>query len=76
MIVTLLAKNQLYELTIIAAYGDMYNYYRPVVLKLLIIVWTYAGNGKSTLLPPTKTPLLYEHRMALIYVLLISYRQF
>ena len=41
MIVTLLAKTQLYELTIIAAYnGDMYNYYtcRPMVLKLLIIV--------------------------------------
>ena len=37
MIVTLLAKTQLYELTIIAAYGDMY---RPVQLvpKLLIIV--------------------------------------
>ena len=41
MIVTFLAKTQLYELTIIAAYGDMYNYdnyYRPVVPKLLIIV--------------------------------------
>ena len=38
IIVTLLAKNQLYELTIIAAYEDMYNYYRPVVPKLLIIV--------------------------------------
>ena len=48
MIVTLLAKTQLYELTRIAAYGDMYNYYRPVVPKLLIIVKTYAGNGKST----------------------------
>ena len=30
MIVTLLAKIQLYELTIIAAYGDIYYYYRPV----------------------------------------------
>ena len=38
MIVTLLAKTQLYELTIIAAYGDMHNYYRSVVPKLLIIV--------------------------------------
>ena len=56
MIVTLLAKTQLYELTIIAAYnGDMYNYYRPMVPKVLIIIKVYAGNGKSTLLPPTKT---------------------
>ena len=79
MIVTLLAKTQLYELTIIAAYGDMSdydNYYRPVVPKLLIIVYTYAGNGKSTLFPPTKTSLLNEHRMVLDYVLLISYRLF
>ena len=40
MIVTLLAKTQLYELTIIiAAYnGDMYNYSRPMVPKLLIII--------------------------------------
>ena len=75
MIATLLAKIQLYELTIIAAYGDIYSYYRPVVPKLLIIVETYAANGKSTLLPQTKTSLLYEHRMVLIYVLLISYHQ-
>ena len=77
MIVTLLAKTELYELTIISVYnGDMYNYYRPLVPKLLIIVYAFAGNGKSTLLPPTKTSLLYEHRMVLIYVLLISYHQF
>ena len=39
MIVTLLAKTQLYELTIIAAYDDdMYNYYRPMVPKLLIYI--------------------------------------
>ena len=75
MIVTLLAKIQLYELTIIAAYGDIYHYYRPVVPKL-IIVETYDGNGKSALLPQTKTSLLYEHRIVLIYVLLISFRQF
>ena len=39
MVVTLLAKTQLYELTILGAYnGDVYNYYRPMVPKLLIII--------------------------------------
>ena len=67
MIVTLLAKTQLYELTIIAAYGDMYNYYRPVVPKLLIIVY---------ILMPEMESLLYylQLKLVLIYVLLISYR--